>query len=124
MDIATTRFADSAREFCRWAEGPPGSKISEAHSARLYVSRLYFEALALSDLASCLDPLDVGSSETSLGDLADDLADIWRDVKSGLELFDADEVEAAAFEWHHSFTIHWGSHAANALSILQHWIGR
>jgi hypothetical protein len=70
------------------------------------------------------DPLEIGSGETSLGDLADDLADIWRDLKEGLEVFDTGNPAGAAYHWHEHFTIHWGSHAASALNILQYWIQR
>lgn len=51
--------------------------------------------------------------------LADALADIWRDLRNGLNAFDrgvsADEV---AWGWRFSFRSHWGAHAADALRAL------
>lgn len=152
MSLATARFADLARAYCQWAEGAPGSERDEALTARLHLARLHAQALELSDSASwngdapkisheawkatykrfgalpvnyygeCLHPLEVPASDTALGDLADDLADIWRDVRRGLDVYDAGDIEGATFAWHQSFTIHWGMHAASALYILQCWI--
>jgi hypothetical protein len=154
IDAATSRFADTVRAYCQWAEGEPASQEAEAKTARLYVARLYAQALELSTTANwdgdaptishdvwlsvfkrfaslpvsyygeCLDPLEVPASDTCLGDLGDDLADIWRNLKCGLDVFDSGEIEGAVFEWEQSFRIHWGMHAASALYILQRWIER
>ena len=70
------------------------------------------------------DPLDAESAELSLGDLADDLADIWRDLREGLLLFDSGRREAAGASWQESFAIHWGEHAVNALAITHFWLGQ
>lgn len=65
-------------------------------------------------------PFDVGGPQsTSLGDLADDLADIWRDLAPGLLALDAgvsprDVVE----DWRTSYRVHWGYHATSALGVL------
>lgn len=154
IDAATSRFAETVRGYCRWVEGEPASNEVEAKTARLLVARLYAQALELSAAASwngdapeishevwvsvfkrfaslsvsyygeCLDPLEVPASDTCLGDLGDDLADIWRDLKPGLDVFDSGEIEGAVFEWQQGFRIHWGMHAASALYILQRWIER
>jgi hypothetical protein len=151
-DPAIARFAESVRAFCTWAEGQPGTPKEEALRARLYLARLYaqvldlperqewqadvpnithetwqamfqrFGALPFNYYGDCDDRLEVGLSGASIGDLADDLADIWRDVRSGLDLFDQGAHEAAAYQWQESFVIHWGQHAASALSILHYWI--
>lgn len=51
--------------------------------------------------------------------LADDLADIWRDLESGRRALragaDPDDVR---WEWRFSFTTHWGAHAGEALRVL------
>lgn len=70
------------------------------------------------------DPLEVPAGETALSDLADDLADIWRDLMEGLILFDSGDRDAAGFQWWESFSIHWGDHAVNALAIVHFWIGQ
>jgi hypothetical protein len=83
-----------------------------------------FDSLPVGYYGRACDPLDLTSGETSLGDLADDLADIWRDLKEGLLLFDGGHRDAAAASWQESFTIHWGNHAANALAVIQDWLGQ
>ena len=53
------------------------------------------------------------------GSLADDLADIYRNVKEGLDALSAGRSEAdVVWEWRFSFWSHWGEHAANALRIV------
>jgi hypothetical protein len=54
-------------------------------------------------------------------DLADDLADIWRDVKSGLLLYRSENPAAASWEWRFHFKAHWGRHATGAMHALQAW---
>ena len=53
--------------------------------------------------------------------IADDLADIWRDVKVGLSTFDGGKpncVEDAVWHWRFSFGSHWGHHLAGAICAL------
>lgn len=83
-----------------------------------------FGQLPVGYYGAICDPLEVPAGEAALGDLADDLADIWRDLKEGLILFDSGDREAASFRWQESFAIHWGDHAANALAVVHSWIGK
>jgi Domain of unknown function (DUF5063) len=56
-----------------------------------------------------------------IGDLADDLADIFRDLKPGLIATSNQDdavMGAVVFEWQFSFRSHWGDHAVNALKLL------
>lgn len=57
-------------------------------------------------------PIDPGPSS-----LADDLADIYRDLKSGLALWDAkaDRAVDAVWGWRFGWSTHWGRHAVDAL---------
>ncbi len=147
-------FADTARQFCAWAEGPPGDAASEAATARSFLCRLYLEALSLAEASSwdqreewepagrtlpdwqdvfkrfgalpfnyysCVAPHVVPNDQVVVGDLADDLADIWRDLRVGLWAYRAGKVVAAESEWRSSFNIHWGRHAADALLALHCW---
>jgi Domain of unknown function (DUF5063) len=52
--------------------------------------------------------------------LADDVVDIYSDLKEPLVLFDKSEItsEMAIWEWHLSFTSHWGHHAIGALKAI------
>jgi Domain of unknown function (DUF5063) len=48
--------------------------------------------------------------------LADDIADIYRDLKDGFALLNAGgSRDGAVWEWRHGFDHHWGRHAAHAL---------
>jgi hypothetical protein len=55
-----------------------------------------------------------------------DLAEIWQDLKIGLQVLDAGSAKNAAAEWHYSFRYHWGpNHATHVLRpllgiVLQH----
>ena len=73
---------------------------------------------------SLFDPhKDVGlASGLGVGDLLDDLADIWRDLRHGLDLWDAGHELAAQWEWAWSFQNHWGRHAAAAQYALHCWM--
>jgi hypothetical protein len=51
--------------------------------------------------------------------LADDLVDIWRDLKQGLlALEDGAAPEDVVWEWRFGFYSHWGRHATEALRAL------
>ena len=56
------------------------------------------------------------------GNLADDLADVYRDVVPGLRAWGSEDdslLDEIVFQWiKGGFEIHWGSHAADALGIL------
>ncbi|WP_162260301.1 DUF5063 domain-containing protein [Nocardioides sp. Root190] len=64
-------------------------------------------------------PFDPDESDTGIGSLCDDLADIWRDLVAGLRALSggtsADEV---AWQWKYDFESHWGHHAVDALRVL------
>lgn len=83
-----------------------------------------FGELPVGYYGSICDPLEVPAGEAALGDLADDLADIWRDLRKGLTIFDEGYREAAGWQWQESFTIHWGEHAVNALAVIHFWLGQ
>jgi hypothetical protein len=143
-------FAAAAEAFCSWAEGPPRSETPEALTARRHLARLYACALELpqSGVASDadvpdaatrnaiyrrfaalpinyyseVDPLIVPSSDNLTGDVADDLADIWSDLKVGLMLHQAGNEKEAGHEWRWRFDVHWGQHAVSALHALHSWL--
>src|SRR5438105_3678749 len=80
-----------------------------------------FGALPFNYYGECFNPLPVPAEEPVVADLADDLADIWRDVKGGLLLYDAGESESAVWHWSNHYSSHWGHHATAALYALQSW---
>ena len=57
-----------------------------------------------------------------VGDLADDIADIFSDVLTGLKCFDDGRMADAAWEWAFSFQTHWGRHASGAIRTLHAYL--
>jgi hypothetical protein len=65
-----------------------------------------------------------GGDEPLVSSLADDLADIWRDLRPGLRAWGgADPITRGdlVFEWRSSFGSHWGQHMADALRAIHWW---
>jgi uncharacterized protein DUF5063 len=143
-------FATVAADYCSWAEAKPRDAATEAAFARRSVAELYrlaldlpnrfcqtnaleishedwktvhtrFGALPFNYYSACFNPLVVPAEEPVAGDLADDLADIWRDLKPGVVLFEERQVEASAYHWRFNFDVHWARHAIGALYALQAW---
>jgi uncharacterized protein DUF5063 len=70
------------------------------------------------------DPLVVPQEETVTADLADDLADVWGDLKGGLLLLHQGDRVGATWHWAFHFSAHWGHHATAALYALQSWFSQ
>jgi hypothetical protein len=67
------------------------------------------------------EPLEKEPPEPVAGSITDDLADIWRDVQMGLELFGTatrKNKSAAVWHWRFSMDTHWGRHAVWAACAL------
>jgi len=64
------------------------------------------------------DPLTVPADEPVVGDITDDIADIYRDTVSSLRLFESGDEKAAIDNWIFNYWIHWGEHATGALRTL------
>jgi hypothetical protein len=144
-------FAEAAAEFCAWAEGVPSSAHADSSLALQHLSKLYQLALSLPDefgdeepgeiaqntwesiykrfgslpfnyYAQCFTPTEISSEPPVVADLADDLADIWRDLKRGLSLYQSGHMGAAIWEWRQGFWQHWGHYAASAIYALHSWV--
>jgi Domain of unknown function (DUF5063) len=153
MSKPIEQFADIVRRFCQWAESEPQDPTSEARTARRLLAELYLQAIDLPKAPSdadapeiaqeqyqsvfkrfgalpfnyyseCFNPLAIPAEQPVTADLADDLADIWRDLKRGLALYESGSVEAAAWEWGFHFNTHWGHHTCGALYALQTWFSQ
>ncbi len=71
----------------------------------------YWTTMTTADYCSTPDPVSLT--------LADDLADIWRDLKSGLLALDTGaSAQDVIWDWRFAFYSHWGSHAVEALRAL------
>ncbi|KAF0815209.1 hypothetical protein IGB42_00286 [Andreprevotia sp. IGB-42] len=139
-------FATLARGYCAWCENTANEKT--ATEAATWLARLHAAALGLPacepgdtdapdlpvvqrELArqglaqvrgryyrSCFDLDPACTDPVTLGDLDDDLQDIYSDLWCALALFDAGEKQTAAWEWAFGHQAHWGRHAVSALKAL------
>lgn len=64
------------------------------------------------------DPLLISTNEPGLGDVGDDLLDIYKDLKHGIVDFQLGKVEGALWYWSRMHGDHWGRHAVGALFAL------
>ena len=70
------------------------------------------------------DPITLEPDDPVAGNLADDLADIYRDLQDGLQSWqhwEAEKRRNALWQWRFGFESHWGAHAADALRAV-HWL--
>ncbi len=90
--------------------------IPEAEWQKIYKR---FQMLKPQSYSKLFDPCAIPpENEVIACDLADDLADIWRDLKKGLILWDLGGVNAASRQWRVSFSSHWGRHVTGALQAF------
>ena len=117
----TKRSSDSIRSGGKRIQSPACSRQSVQHRACRNGVKLY-SLLKLSEPRAdwdrywqVFDPTE--DDEAVFGTLADDIADIYRDLKEGLVLIEAHEVppEDIIWNWRFSFYSHWGKHAMDAL---------
>jgi hypothetical protein len=64
------------------------------------------------------DPYEHDDNQPVAGSLADDVLDVYRDIRRGLALWDASQRRNAIWEWRFHFDAHWGDHAVDALRAL------
>jgi hypothetical protein len=65
-----------------------------------------------------IQPTELDDESPTMGDVADDLADIYRDVADALSLYDAGHIVEALWEFRDSFRTHWGRHAVGAINAI------
>jgi len=70
------------------------------------------------------DPRPVPPEDPVVGDIADDLADIFSNVDRGLRAWEAGRREEAVWEWGFYLACHWGEHATSAIRALHCWLAR
>jgi hypothetical protein len=151
VTAALDSFAAAARQYCAWCQGPRLPARAEARTAyNLLVGLLAamvrietaapvgaeieydrdfprmrerFASLPFQYYRNDHDPLNLDERVTAeVGDVIDDLADIWLDLECGLKFYDAGDRGAAAWHWHLMFESHWGRHATAALYALHCWL--
>jgi hypothetical protein len=99
-------------------EGDISERISDDEWKRVFEA---CRRLPVTYYGAIFDPLKLPPEPPSVGDVADDLADIYRDVVSGLRAFRQGEP-GAVWHWRFTFWEHWGRHAVSAMAALRAWL--
>ena len=90
-----------------------------SHEAWQHLYKSLGEKLGSTDFyAEIFDPYHDPPEEAVMGSLADDFADIYRDLKAGLLKWSRGERDAAVWHWRFDFEAHWGEHASGALRAI------
>lgn len=140
---AVVRFSGAAHEFCALVEGAHDrGDVRDEYVLKLRaaLADLVAAAFRLPDIepsdsdvptsisheqwqsvfAALQAQLGVisGGPETTMT-VTDALADVWRDLREGLDALDAGHRwEDVAWEWRFGLQTHWGRHAVDALAAL------
>jgi hypothetical protein len=77
-----------------------------------------FGLLPVAGYWDVFDPLESTEHGPAFGVLADDLTDIYRDLKTCLVLFDEGKTAEALAQWRLNFLTNWGYHLAGAQHVL------
>jgi len=94
---------------------PGGPEISEEAWQLVYRS---FGALPLNYYHSAVNPSIEAEAVMGTGDAADDLADTYREIKTGVLLMENGLLDDGIWHWRWTFRVHWGEHALDALRAL------
>ena len=150
-ESAIGRFADVARRYCAWAEGELTDSQEAIRRTRLLLAQLHLAAVQLPALGIGKDTEATSISQDEwtrlyhkfgslpvtnysdvfnplkeetpvMNSLADDLADIYRDLKAGLSLFETNHPIDAAWEWRFGFQTHWGHHLVGAQRAIHEYL--
>ena|SRR5436190_22626980 len=151
VESSIDRFAEAAERYCVWSEGELNNSQEDMRRARLLLAEIHLAAVQLPDLGigKNIDAVSMPHDEWSrvykkfgslpvknyshvfnplkeeepvISSLADDLADIYRDIKAGLSLFKAQHPIDAACEWRFSFQSHWGRHLVGAQRAIHEYL--
>ena len=68
------------------------------------------------------NPVATPHEDAITGSVSDDLADIYRDVVSGLRAYRGGDQAGAVWEWSLGLYSHWGAHATSAIRVLHWWL--
>ena len=105
-----------------WTEGldpRPAQRVSDDEWKEVFAAA---GCLPLDYYGELFDPLVTPPEEPVIGSLADDIADIYRDVVTGLREHQAGRPLRAIWEWGNNFQQHWGDHATGAIRALHAWL--
>ena len=105
-----------------WSEGPNTDEPERVDHSEWQAVAAAVSRLPLNYYGELSDPLPVPPGQPGIGSLVDDLADIYRDVVTGLRLYDAGRNGEAVWQWAFNFRVHWGDHATGAIRALHCWL--
>jgi Domain of unknown function (DUF5063) len=95
-------------------ESAPLKSMTEDERAALH-QRLATEFGEFDGYRFIFDPYDHGATPVT-GSLADDVADVYRELTDGLSVLKTGgDLRRALWEWRLGFDNHWGRHVAHAL---------
>jgi hypothetical protein len=94
----------------------------DSDEARLIYKRA--STLPFKYYSEVFDPLQLPPEEPVIGDIADDIADIYRDVASGLNFYEHGRLDDARWEWGFNFQNHWGEHASGSIRALHCYLAQ
>ena len=119
IKLPNTELSDdeSQEEETVKSQARAGLRLSEAEWGKLYE----FLKAKLGDLNLYWEVWDPTKDHEAIhGSLADDFADIYRDLKEGLRLGDAHQAlpEDKIWHWRLGYYSHWGKHAIDALRTI------
>jgi|WetSurMetagenome_2_1015567.scaffolds.fasta_scaffold15596_2 hypothetical protein len=77
-----------------------------------------FASLPFQYYREIFNPSIENNDDPVTGDICDDFADIYRDLKEGLRYYDLGKEELAVFTWRFTFGTHWGRHILSALRAI------
>jgi len=147
--VIAAEFADIARRYCEWAEATPTPE--DLLIVHRLLAELQLKALKLPDVwgeGEYVDvedkrenwemirnrlhalPLDfywkvfdvfADSEEPVFCTLADDLGDIYADLKEGLHFFGQGDEDEAIWRWRFGYFTHWGRHLSGAQTALHQY---
>jgi hypothetical protein len=146
-------FAVAARGFCAWATSPVVKGEHSVGLAAQHVSallaagfklgpeegepadlprpepemeavRLKASALPFRYYSEVFNNLVIPPEEPVVGDIVDDLVDIYSEIAPGLTLFENGDIAAAKNHWQFWLSNHWGEHATSALRALWSYVAK
>lgn len=108
-----------------WSEGVSArpEDVPVFLEARLNQVRLRAAAIPLQHYSEIFSPL-VPPDQPMVGDLADDLVAIYRDIALGLHLHDEGRIDDALWQWGFGFQMRWGQHASSAIRALHCYLAQ
>ncbi len=96
--------------------------VERANDAARIAAAVAAHKLPLDLYGEVFNPTLVPPEQPVIGSLADDLADIYRDVVSGLRVYEKGNRASAVWEWGFNLHAHWGAHATSAIRALHWWL--